>query len=388
MNFVLSGLLFSSAMIYLDDVLVCRKTFDEMAERLEQVFKRLEQYNIKLKLKKCEFARDRLPFLGFLLTPNGIRPDPSNIDKIKDAPAPSNVREVRSFLGAANFYRKFIPEFSVIAKPLTSLLRKGLRFTWSETCDKAFNVLKEKLTMAPLLVYPDFEKDFILCTDASQTGCGAVLAQNAEGREAPIAFFSRTFSKTETRYSTVERELYSVVLALKHFKHLVYGHHITIYSDQRSLSWGIRQSDSIRMMKWITKLSEFDLKIYYRPGSKMGPADYLSRVPAVGYDQTLECVYSTEVVQSLYDISIEGGREVFSKAQLDDPVLCIVIQKKKGQNPQCDNPETLLEAEAIAQDSWYHPESGCLYKQSEPRSFLYVPKSLQQRILLEAHNAV
>ena len=383
MNFVLSGLLFQSAMIYLDDILVAGKTFEEMLSRLETVFERLQQYNIKLKFKKCAFARRQLPFLGYLLTSDGIRPDPSNVEKIKQAPAPKNVRDVRSFIGAASFYRKWIPGFSTIVKPITSLLRKGNRFQWSSLCKLAHQTILNKLTSAPILIYPNFDKPFVLCTDASQHGCGAVLAQSVEGREAPIAFFSRTFSKAESRYETVERELFAVVLALKHFRHIIYGRPVVIYSDQKSLSWGIKQTESNNMTKWIAKLSEYDIKVFYRPGPKMAPADYLSRMVSPS-PSDYECVFSSELMK----ISIDGGRELFSHEQSKDPVLSQVIKSKTSMSPFVFPSEVAADAEAVNRISWFHPEFGCLYKTVKNKSLLFVPKVLQSRIISEAHDAV
>ena len=388
MNFVLSGLLFTSAMVYLDDILVAGKTFDEMLSRLEEVFLRLQQFNIKLKLKKCKFGCHQLPFLGMLLTPGGIKPDRSNIEKIADAPPPSNLTEVRAFLGCANFYRKFIPHFALIMKPITSLLKKSAPFDWSAAREVARKTVCDTLTSLPLLVYPSFDQEFILCTDASAAGCGAVLAQQHNGREAPIAFYSRSFNKAQSKYPTVERELFAIVLALKHFKHLVYGRRVVIYSDQRSLSWGIKQTDSARMMKWIAKLSEFDITIFYRPGSKMGPADYLSRTFAPQHSDSLDIVYSTDLAYAVFDLSIENSRQFFAKEQLNDPLLACVIGLKTYRPLSELNPDLLTDAQSLAKSTWYHPEFGCLYKVHGAKSLLVVPDSLKSRVLSEAHDVV
>ena len=187
---MLSGLLFHSAVIYLDDCLVASKTFDEHLRHLEEVFRRLSDYNLKLKLKKCCFARRDLPFLGYLITCDGVKPDPDNVAQLRKCPTPCSITGVRSFLGLANYYRRFIPQYAQITKPLVDLTRKGTRFNWSGNCEKAFKAIIQELTSAPILVYPQFDRVFRLSTDASDTGCGAILSQEVEGRDQPIAFFS------------------------------------------------------------------------------------------------------------------------------------------------------------------------------------------------------
>ena len=200
----------------MDDILVCSKTWKEHLQHLEEIFIRLDHNNLRLKLKKCTFGRGSLPFLGYLITTNGVSPDPDKVSRLQKLPPPTNTTETRSFLGLVNYYRRFIPDLSNIGRPLYNLIKKETRFQWTSDCQAAFDSLKQKLTTSPMLVYPHFDRPFCVSTDASNLGAGAVLSQVHEGQERPIAYFSHKFNGAESRYETVEQELYAVVLALKH----------------------------------------------------------------------------------------------------------------------------------------------------------------------------
>lgn len=204
MNFVLTGLLCSSAMVYLDDVLVASKTFVEHLAHLEQVFQRLDNYNLRLKMRKCCWVRKSLPFLGYIVSPEGTLPDPSNVTKLVGMKPPTTVTQVRSFLGLCNYYRKFVPGYAQVAQPLIKRTKKATRFMWSAASQTAFDTLIRHLTQAPLLAYPRFDRDFVVAVDASQHACGAILSQVIEDKERPIAYFPHTFTSCEARYATVE----------------------------------------------------------------------------------------------------------------------------------------------------------------------------------------
>ena len=262
--------------MYLDDVLVASKTFSEHLQHLDKVFQRLDKYNLRLKMKKCNWARQSLPFLGFTISPLGILPDPANIEKLLEYKPPTTVTQVRAFLGLCGYYRKFIANFADLARPLTNLTKKSEKFHWTPSCQAAFEALIRKLTKAPLLRYPRFDQPFLVAVNASQSACGAMLSQVFDGEEHPIAYYSKVFQPTESRYSTVERELFALVSALRHWKHYLYGHKVVVYSDQQSISWGIKQTESARLTKWTAQINEFDVELKYRPGPKNKCADFLS----------------------------------------------------------------------------------------------------------------
>ena len=232
MEEVLRGLAREKCLIYLDDVLVMGRTFDEHLSNLREIFMRLSRAGLRLKPSKCKLVRREVEFLGYNVSGGGISADPRKVRAVTEYPRPNDLRALRAFLGLLSYYRRFIPQFSAIAQPLYSLTRKDTPFLWSADCKTAFHQLKGQLTLAPVLAYPQFGKDFLLETDASGVGLGAVLSQKQEdGTIRPIAFASRTLQPHEKNYGISEMEGLGVVWAVKHFRHYIYGHHCTVYTD-------------------------------------------------------------------------------------------------------------------------------------------------------------
>jgi hypothetical protein len=226
-----------------------------------------------------EIHRKEVSYLGHIITPTGVRPDEKKVKAVKDFPEPRNTRQLKGFLGLAGYYRKFIPNFGKIAKPLTELLRKNVPYVWDDKTEAAFNELKTLLTTAPLLQYPDFTKPFVLTTDASNEALGAVLSQGPVGSDLPIAYASRTLIGPEKDYSTIDKELLSIVWACKYFRHYILGRRITIVTDHRPLTWIFNVKDpSSRLLRWRLKLQEFDYEVKYKKGSSNTNADALSRI--------------------------------------------------------------------------------------------------------------
>lgn len=214
MEVVLAGLLWKNCFVYIDDVLVCSATFEEHLTHLEEVLSRLRQVGLRLKAKKCLFLRKEVSYLGHVVTRQGIKPDPAKTDKIRGYPAPTDVSQVRQFLGLASYYRRFVPEFAMIASPLHLLLKKDTAFDWTPECADAFVGLKAALIHAPVLAYPQFDSQhpFILETDASTKGLGAVLTQQQRDQKVhPIAFASRSLTAAETNYAITELETLGLV---------------------------------------------------------------------------------------------------------------------------------------------------------------------------------
>ena len=217
MERVLKGLVGESCMVYLDDILVIGKTFEQHMDNLKKVFGRIERAGLKLKPKKCHLIQPCVEYLGYVVSRKGISADPRKIQAIVEYPVPVDVKSLRSFLGLASYYRRFARNFSRIAYPLHQLTRKESIFNWDSKCQEAFDHLKEVLTDSSTLAFPDFGKEFVLETDASKAGLGAVLSQQQEDMLRPIAYASRSLQTHEQNYGVTEMEALAVVWAIKHF---------------------------------------------------------------------------------------------------------------------------------------------------------------------------
>ena len=206
MGHILRGLEYRYALIYIDDIIIFSKSVNEHLPHSEEVFERLREANIKLNPKKCNFVKQKVEYLGHVITPKGVEPDSSKIRVVQYFPTPTNLKELRSLLGLANHYRRFVKGFSTIASPLNALTRKGVKFCWSESCAVAFDKLKRTLVPAPILAYPNFKEPLLLFVDASSTGIGFTLAQKQNGKEVVIAYNGRGLNSSEQKYSTTEKQ--------------------------------------------------------------------------------------------------------------------------------------------------------------------------------------
>lgn len=265
---------------YLDDLIVVNDNFDSHVELLDRVFERLKMANLTVNLSKCEFCKSELKYLGYIVSEKGLTTDPSKIVAINNFPTPKNVKEVRSFLGLASYYRRFIEKFSALARPLSQLTSSKVKFTWSNEAEAAFQSLKKALTSSPVLMVPDYKKPFFLHCDASGFGLGSAIVQkDDEGHEHPIAYYSRTLNKAESAYSTTERELLCVVESVMHFRHYIEGSHFTVVTDHESLKW-LRdiENPTGRLARWATRLSQFDFDVVHKKGKLHVIPDALSRI--------------------------------------------------------------------------------------------------------------
>ena len=228
------------AKAYIDDVVIYSSTWEEHLDHLEQVFRCLQKAGLTLKRSKCQFGLSHVYYLGYLIGEGGVRPDPKKVKAVLAYKQPETKSEVSAFLGLTGYYRKFVPAYATIAAPLTELLKKGKpeHIVWSAACEEAFETLKECLTKTPILRVPHPKQRFIVQTDASDVGIGAVLSQqDDDGEEHPIAYASRKLQLRETRYSAVEKECLAIVWALKYLKYYLYGQAFTIYTDHKPLTW-------------------------------------------------------------------------------------------------------------------------------------------------------
>ena len=280
MDCVLAGLHWQSCLVYLDDVIILGRSFPEHLNNLRAVFDRLREAGLKLKTSKCNFCQKEVVFLGHIVSEEGISTDPAKVQAITSWPTPTSQRQVQQFLGLCNYYRRFIQDFATMAKPLHRLTEKTCEFQWSDQCAEAFRKLKQRLSQAPILAFPDFTKTFVLDTDASNDGIGAVLSQENDGRETVVAYASRVLSKAERSYCVTRRELLAVVTFLQHFRPYLLGRHFVVRTDHGSLTW-LRnfKNPENQLARWLERMQEYDFDIVHRPGRKHGNADALSRVP-------------------------------------------------------------------------------------------------------------
>jgi hypothetical protein len=279
MSRVLGRLQWTSCLAYLDDVLVFGKDLKEHNDRLEQVFQAFANAGLKLKLSKCCFLQDSITFLGHHISGSGIAPDPNKVKKILECPEPKNLKEVMSFNSLLSYYRRFIPNFAKKAAPLLNLLRKGTDFIWLTPHKQAFNDLKHALATQPVLAHPDFTKPWVLQTDGSFDGIGSVLSQIHDGKDHPVAYYSRTLKKAERNYSAWEIEALSIVSSLNHFRPYIYGQKITVITDNSALPAIFEKpSPNPRIARWGIVVQQYQITFKYRPG-KQNNADPLSRPP-------------------------------------------------------------------------------------------------------------
>ena len=294
MERVVTGLQWETLLVYLDDVIVYGRSVLEEIQRLKEVLKRFREAGLKLKPSKCFLFKQSVGYLGHVVSRKGIATDPDKIEAVKSWPSPTNIKEVRSFLGLASYYRRYIKGFADVARPLHRLTEKARAFLWDEECEDAFQTLKDKLQQAPILAYPNPEGDFLLDTDASGDGIGAVLSQIQEGEERVIAYASRTLSRPERNYCVTRRELLAVVVYLKYYKQYLYGRRITIRTDHAALRWLLNfKNPEGQVARWLEVIGGYDYTIVHRPGKKHGNADGLSRKPCG------QCGHSDDVPSDL-----------------------------------------------------------------------------------------
>ena len=326
METVLSGLHWQICLIYLDDIIIFGKTFKEMITNLDTVLQRFEKAGLKLRPSKCQLFQKEVSFLGHVINEDGVNTDPKKIECIANWPIPSCVKEVRSFLGLCSYYRRFIAEYSHIAKPLTRLTEKNYKFNWTHECSEAFEKLKQQLTTAPVLAHPDFKKPFILDTDASDLAIGSVLSQKIDGKERVVAYASRTLSKAERKYCVTRKELLALVYFVKYFRHYLYGREFIVRTDHGSLRWLMNfKNPEGQVARWLEVLSTYIFTVEHRPGRLHGNADSLSRKPASQCEDDIDDNNDTET--KCFQLSItesEDDDRDLIKLQQEDEDLAMV----------------------------------------------------------------
>eukprot|EP00731_Ephydatia_muelleri_P006029 Em0003g277a len=260
MDLVLAGLQWSKCLVYLDDVILLG--------------------GLKLRADKCCFLQRNVKYLGHLVGVDGLQVDPDKVGKVASWPVPQSAQQVQQFLGFANYYRRFIQGFAEVAKPLHRLTEHAVNFSWTAECQEAFENLRSRLTRAPILAFPDYTLPFILNTDASDLGIGAVLSQvSSLGQEQVVAYGSRLLSKAERNYSVTRRELLAVVTFTRLFRPYLLGRRFTVRTDHSSLQWiqNFKEPEG-QLARWLEQLQEYDFKVIHRKGRNHNNADALSRL--------------------------------------------------------------------------------------------------------------
>uniref|UniRef100_A0A1B6LP54 RNA-directed DNA polymerase n=1 Tax=Graphocephala atropunctata TaxID=36148 RepID=A0A1B6LP54_9HEMI len=291
MDMTLAGLRGKTCLIYLDDCLIYGTNIDDHINDLKDILQRFRDVNLSVKLQKCKFAAEEIEYLGHMLNKEGVRPLKKKVEAIHNYPRPQSVREVRGFLGLSGYYRTHIKNFADIAKPLTQLTKGNQSFNWTDECEQAFKSLKEKLMSEPILVYPDFSKPFLLSTDASSVGLGAILANVIDGQEHPICYASRQLNSSERNYSATELEMLAVIWAVKYFRCYLTGVHFTLVTDHSAIRWLLSLKDSTsRLTRWALKLQQYNYTVVHKPGKNHLNADSLSRAVLKVSKETLPVI--------------------------------------------------------------------------------------------------
>lgn len=368
-----TGLPKVSILCYLDDIIILSQTFEQHLNDLEQVFVHLASYNLIANRDKCNFFKDEVKYLGHVITSSGIKVNPEKVSAIKDMVEPKNIRHLKSFLQTCSWYRKFVPKFSEISKPLSELTKKTTKWTWTEIHANAFNKLKELLTTAPILKQVDESQPFILRTDASNYAVGAVLLQKEGSDERPIEYASRLLTNAERNYNTTEREALAVVWALQKFRGYIDGAEVEVSTDHQALKWLMSlRIPTGRLARWILLIQSFNITITYTPGKSNVVADMLSRPHCT--DQA-ECgICSIEI-----DLPSKGSKFI-RNSQLEDPEICKIINCFENHTTEVSN----------WLDRGYLLEGGILYRlnpdsdSDEPQ--LVVPAQSRLEILQSHHN--
>ncbi|XP_064468972.1 uncharacterized protein K02A2.6-like [Ornithodoros turicata] len=295
MEQVIAGI--PSVACYLDDIIVTGRNDKEHLETLEQVLSRLREFGFTLKREKCAFLQRQVEYLGHVVTAEGFRPSPKKVSAILNMPPPTQVSELRSFLGLVQHYGKYLPSLSDICAPLNSLLKKSTSWQWSASCVDAFETIKRKLASAEVLTHYDPRKDIFLAVDASSKGIGAVIYHRINGEDRPIAHASKTLTPAQTKYAQIEREALAIIFGVRKFHQYLWGRKFTLFTDHKPLtvifgpSKGIPATTASRLQRWAIILMSYAFDIQFKSTTNIANADGLSRLPEgadLEFDQQME----------------------------------------------------------------------------------------------------
>lgn len=314
MNQVLGQLLWGGVIVYLDDIIIHTKTWEEHLVLIREVLNRLSVANLRISPSKSDFGFRELLYLGHIVSGSTVRMNPEKVRVVKEQEPPKNIRGVRAFLGLTSYYRRFVPDFAAKAKALNMLLQKNVEWCWGIEQQVAFEDLRDAITRSPVLTAPDFTKNFILQTDWSTEGLGAVLSQlDDEGEEKVIMYASRSLRAAEKNYAAVEGECLGIVWACRLFRPYLHGRRFLLQTDQQALT-SLMKTEHLtgKLMRWSLSLQEFTFTVVHRKGTQNANADALSRLPAPMYPEEIQAV--NEINGSRKQL----GRWVKTKVRMSD----------------------------------------------------------------------
>ncbi len=422
MDKVLRGLAWKCCMVYLDDVIVYSNTWEEHLEHLDLVLQRMADANITLNPKKCEIGQTVLKFLGHVISKEGIGPDMDRAAAIQELHTPTDVTGVRSFLGMTNQFRKFIRGYADMARPLNAVGTEASKplwkagTAWGRDQELAFQALKDVVARNTILAHPDFTKPFLLVTDASNRGVGAMLAQlDDAGRERPISFASAELNKAQRNYSATHKEGLAVVWAVERFKPYIHGMHTVVVTDHSALTWLLAHKEPTqRMARWTMTLMDYDLEFVHRKGKYNAIADALSRLPSTAAPPTIDSttddsltphtVYATRRSKSrrrnargLPEDAVSGLEsrelETWKAAQRDDDLCAQVMDYlRDGKLPDTDKDQGWIRSQGhefvIQQGIVCRVILSKQGRTTQVSTKIVVPKSAVATLVMDVHTAV
>ena len=369
----------------LDDMLISGKTDEEHLENLESVLKGLQDAGLKANKEKCVFFKDRVQFCGHEIDKEGLHKTQEKIEAVVNAPRPENVSQLRSFLGLVNYYNRFLPNASSVLHPLHQLLEQNSKWQWTEQCEQAFTEAKRLITSEQLLTHYDQGLPVRLACDASPTGIGAVLSHvMLDGSERPVAFASRSLTKTERRYAQIDKEALSIVWGVKRFHVYLFGRQFTLLTDHKPLTSifhpekGVPAMTAARLQRYAMFLAGFDYKIEYKSTTKHCNADGLSRLPLQNKEREETEVDSSEVFHATQFEPLSVTSEAVARETRRDPVLARVYDSVvKGWSVRVSGDKPYYERR-----NELTVPLGCILWGMR----VVIPKKLQDRVLEELHD--
>ena len=382
MEVVLAKHLGKICMVYLDDIIIHSSSLNQHFHDIQAVLDRLREAGLTINMKKCRFCRTTLKFLGHVVSVSGVQVDEEKTRAVQSFPTPRNLKELQRFLGLAGWYHRFVPHFSSTAEPLNALKRKGVKYTWTPTCQAAFNTLKQHLASPPILGHPDFTLPFIVYTDASDVGLGAVLAQPSSGvgSEQVIAFASRTLNSAERNYSTTEQECLAVVWALEKWRYYLEGRQFTVVTDHSSLVWVFKtQKPSTRLIRWALRLQEFSFTVEYRKGKYNIVPDALSRAPVNETDSLLPTCAAVQHAKRETSEDLQISDEDIWEAQKNDTEVQKLYESILEATDQPTPPDTKF---TILEDKVYR----IVQLPHKTLCQIYIPLPLREQLLRLFHD--
>ena len=363
---------------YIDDILcIGKETCAEHLNQLEEIFRRFKKAELKVNAPKCSFGLKEIPYLGYIISIDGIKPDPKKVQGIIDFTKPKTAKDMKSLIGMIQFYRDMWKRRSHILSPLidSAAGKKGKTpIIWTPAMDEAFIQVKQMISEEILLNYPDWSKPFVVHTDASDKQLGAVISQD----DKPIAFFSRRLSKSQRNYTTTEKELLSIVECLKQFRNILFGYEIHVYSDHKNLVYEATLSESQRVMRWRFLLEEFGPHIHHIAGIDNIVANTLSRLKCTNTEEDENDIPTDNKLQELY------ANTRIRSIQADFPLEkeLIRVEQQHEFNKKNSYIKSLLEDK----DSGYHFEKIDDVNLILKRDKIYIPESMRETTLNWYHH--